>query len=311
MKKILAAGLGAFLYLTQSLSGQTTDQTNNLSVLEQKVSSHKTEMNVCISNFSKTNASSEEMAGFSMDAGFILEKYERFRNTLGSNDLCKIEADTQLTMNAAELYIKRADRSMVTSEFDKKRPSANIIDDAIANYQKAYALLKKREDSEEFIGPARKIEEGLAKAIIGYNGFGAYLRTDSFMNPDGKEWEENPSVRISELKDEIKTKRIYLEEVTVYKKGIERSIGSIKKATDASNGAAALEGMDLGAKWLTNLLGKDKSLFVKYFSEFNSVSKPAMEIVKKKYDEEKMKEFRRFYEPLTSHYRVLTQPSSK
>jgi len=147
---------------------------------------------------------------------------------------------------------------------------------------------------------------GLARTIKGLNKYADWFARDAFMNPGAKKWEANPAPQAEKLRNEVAARIDSLDEILICRKAMERILRDIKEATEKKNGTAALDKMILGARWLTTILQKAPDVFIHEFQTFNAVTRPAMEEVKKGYNPEKMKEFSKFYEPLKSHYVVLS-----
>lgn len=300
MKKLLVAGLAAFFCLAACLPAQT----NVPSGIEQQLSSYKTEMDSCVSSFSRTNTSKEELSEYLAETGLVLEKYETFRDSLGSNELSIVESDQGLSRKLVELYIKKAEQHLAESEFDTKRPSISSIESALGFYQKAYAVLK-RLSGEDFAKPARRVESGFARTIIGLNNFDSFNKADSLMNPEGKPWEFNPVKKIQEFDNDLKNKIAYAEQWDPYRRMMEKSINALESATKSKNEQEILGKMIDGSQWLTTLLMTNKNLFVEYFPKYGLVLTPAKEIVEKKYSQKELGAFDKWYKNLPGHYNKL------
>lgn len=272
----------------------------------QAVADYKARIDSCATSLSKKDSTAEERGAAAFSASFLIESYYQFAGTVDAAQQQKLRDDGELMNKLCTLHILFAEYQLDEAKINANPPSVTALEKAFKHYQFAVICLQNLVDRETIARNGKWIELGLIQTITGLNKYASWFAKDAFMNPEGKKWETNPVAKAERLKAEISGKSSSSGELATCEKALERVMKDMQNAAERGDGNAALESMILGARWLTTILQKSPEAFVKDFQEYNAVTRKAMEVVKKGYSSERMKEFSRFYEPLKSHYLTLT-----
>lgn len=299
-------GIISVTVLLLALHSSAVAQTNSTDVLEQTVLDYKARIDNCLASLAKKDNSAEERGAAAFSVSFLLEACDQF--VAGSNAFQqqKLKGDAEFTGKLCALHIAFAEYQLEEAKIDANPPSVNALEKAFKQYQLAVACLNALSNRETIARNGKWIELGLGRTISGLNKYADWFAKDAFMNPEGKKWEANPVALAEKLRTDISGKSSSSGELATCEKAFERVMKDIQRAVERGDSKAALENMILGARWLTTILQKSPETFVNDFHNYNTVTRTAMEEVKKGYSSERMTEFSRFYEPLKSHYLALT-----
>ncbi|MDD4869152.1 MAG: hypothetical protein PHR77_01230 [Kiritimatiellae bacterium] len=278
----------------------------SLDSFEQTILDYKTKIDNCLNDISRKDATKEAKGNAAFSTSILLQAYEQFVKGIGSNQYPRLMADSELLSKLCSLHIAYAEYQLEDAGIESNPPSVTALEKALKEYQTAYTFLVLLNNNEKIIKNRKKIDEGLVKTIRGLNKYADWFAKDVFMNTEGKKWEANPAPQAEKLREELARRVGPLDEITICRKALERILRDIKEATERKDRITALEKMILGARWLTTILQKSPEVFVTEFKTYNAITRSAMEEVRKGYPPERMKEFTRFYEPLKSHYLILT-----
>jgi len=273
----------------------------------QTITDYKTKIDNCLSALSKKDSSREERGAAAFSASFLIESYYQFAGTGDAAQQQKLRDDEELMNRLCTLHTLFAEYQLEEAKISANPPSVTALEKAFKHYQFAVICLNNLTNRDKIARNGKWIELGLTQTITGLNKYASWFAKDAFMNPEGKKWEANPVAKAERLKAEISGKSSSSGELASCEKALERVMKDIQNAADRGDGNASLENMILGARWLTTILQKSPEAFIKDFQAYNAVTRTAMEVVKKGYSSERMKEFSRFYEPLKSHYLTLTR----
>lgn len=260
----------------------------------------------CLNGISGKDGTKETKASAAFSTSYLFQSYDQFLKGINDNQRFRLMSDSDLSGKLCSLHIVYAEYQLEDAKVEANPPSVTALESAFKEYQLAYASLPSFNDSNETVKNCKKIEDGLAKTIRGLNKYADWFVKDVFMNPEGRKWDANPAPQAEGLRKELVRRGSSLDEMIICRKSLERILKDIKDATERKDGVGALEKMILGARWLTTILQKSPDTFVTEFKKYNLITNPAMEMVRKGFSPEKMKEFSRFYDPLKSHYLVLT-----
>jgi len=306
MRIFISLILGELLFLNLNFCLQAQITNNPSDPFEQTILDYKNKIDDCLNGISKKDGTKEEKGNAAFSTSILLQSYDQFVKGVKSNQWSRLMSDSELLSKLCSLHIAYAEYQLEDAGIEANPPSITALEKAYNEYKLAYNCLLSLNDREKVTRNSKKIEDGLAKAIKGLNKYAEWFEKDVFMNPAGKKWEANPVLQAEKLKGELTRGVVSVDEITICTKALERILKDIKEATERKDRVTALEKMILGARWLTTILQKSPNVFVKEFRTYNTITKPAMEEVKKGYAPERMKEFSRFYEPLKSHYLLLT-----
>lgn len=270
-----------------------------------RISEFKVKIGECLDLFERGPAGTNEASGAGMEASVLLSSYSGFTSSLVETQLGRLTSDGDFMDKLASLYIVYAAHILKGCDLNDERPYITPLVEASGLYLKAYKCLDYVQKDKKLTQHLKRIDIGLSSVVFGCKKYNDWFVKDTFMNPEGREWRDNPAPDAAKIRKEIAIRIGSVDKYAEQYSAFEKAIEEINACAAKEDGVQAFKKMIECARCLGVIRTLDPQSFIEPFKRFNIVANQAMPLVKKAYSNEDAQAFREAYQPLVEAYKAM------